>query len=269
MPVGVGRRGEVLTAHVAKAAAPSSSTTCPNPLASRARTCASCGMAFGPWMEIREGDVHLRLGAIRREDARRFVSPEARFGMQSYEVLRYVRGSVSTEQSEEEWWDRTSKAEDSMLWGVYVPGGGGEWTLVGTSLLNFKSNRRQAESGFSLFDRDHWGKRIASTAHLGRTLFAFRELDLLAIVSAAAAPNTGSRRALQGVGYVQTGISYSLDVFDGKPLDDVEYLLPNPADEAWRYFWRRPDTEIPEEFHEARKLTLAALERAHKAVTYL
>lgn len=74
---------------------------------------------------------------------------------------------------------------------------------------SFKSNRRQAESGFSLFDRDHWGKRIASTAHLGRTLFAFRELDLLAIVSAAAAPNTGSRRALQGVGYVQTGITPS------------------------------------------------------------
>jgi len=227
-------------------------------------------MTFGPWMDIREGDVHLRLGAIRREDARRFVSPEARLGVQSYEVLRYMRGVVQTEQSQEEWWDEASKAEKHMYWGVYVPGGEDEWTLVGlTLLLNFKSDRRQAESGFILFDREHWGKRIASTAHLGRTLYAFRELDLLAIVSGVAAPNTGSSRALQGVGYVQTGISYSLDVLDGMVLDDVHYLLPNPADEAWRYFWRRPDVDIPEEFHEARKVTLAALQRAQQAVTYL
>jgi hypothetical protein len=113
------------------------------------------------------------------------------------------------------------------------------------------------------------GRVYWSESSIGRTLFAFRELDLLAIVSGVAAPNTGSRRALQGLGYVQTGITYSLDVYDGKVLDDVEYLLPNPADEAWRYFWRRPDVDIPDEFHEARKVTLAALQRAHQAVTYL
>lgn len=227
-------------------------------------------MAFGPWMEIRDGDVHLRLGAIRREDIHRFVSADARFGVQSYEVLRYMRGVVSTQQGQEEWWDEASKADKHLYWGVYVPGGEDKWTLVGlTLLLNFKSDRRQAESGFILFDREHWGKRIASTAHLGRALYAFRELDLLAVVSGVAAPNIGSRRALQGVGYVQTGVSYSLDVLDGKPLDDVHYLLPNPADEAWRYFWRRPDADIPEEFHEARKVTLAALQRAQQAVTYL
>ena len=226
-------------------------------------------MAFGPWMEINEGDVRLRLGAIRREDARRFVAAEARFGMQSYEVLRYLGGTVQTEQSEETWWDETSKDDAHIHWGVYRPADGDEWTLVGNTTLSLRRDRRQAESGFVLFDRDHWGQRVASTAHLGRTQYAFRELDLLAITSSVAVPNVGSNRALQGVGYVQTGSRYSLGVVDGRPVDSIEYLLPNPAEDAWRFFWRRPDDEIPAEFHEGRARAAAALKRAADAVTYL
>lgn len=226
-------------------------------------------MAFGPWMEISEGEVRLRLGAIRREDARRFVAADARFGMQSYEVLRYLGGSVPTEQGEEAWWDEASKDDTHIHWGVYRPEDGDAWKLVGNTTLSLRRDRRQAESGFVIFDRGHWRQRVASTAHLGRTQFAFRELDLLAITSGVAAPNVGSNRALQGVGYVRTGTRYSLGVVDGSVVDSIEYLLPNPAEEAWRYFWRRPDGEIPAEFHEGRTRAIAALKRARDAVTYL
>jgi RimJ/RimL family protein N-acetyltransferase len=227
-------------------------------------------MAFGPWMEIREGEVHLRLGPIRRDDIRKFVAGEAQFGMQSYEVMRYLGGpTVPTEEAEETWWDKASKDDKRLDWGVYVPDGDDAWKVVGQTSLTLRDNRRQAESGFVLFDRDQWRKRVASTAHLGRTLFAFAALDLLAVVSSVAAPNTGSRRALQGIGYVQTGSRYSLGVVDGRPVDSIEYLLANPAEDAWRYFWRRPDTEIPAEFHDARPVTIRALERAEGAVRYL
>jgi hypothetical protein len=100
-------------------------------------------------------------------------------------------------------------------------------------------------------------------------MYAFHELDLLAITSAADVPNVGSNRALLGVGYVKTGVRYSTGVVGGKPVDTNQYLLVNPSDEAWHYFWRRPDDDVPAEFHEGRTRARDALERAASAVTFL
>jgi RimJ/RimL family protein N-acetyltransferase len=228
-------------------------------------------MAFGHWMEVVDGDVRLRLGPVRREDAGRYVSAEAGFGLQSYVVTRYLGLTFApTPQGEEEWWDRAAKADDPNLhWGIYVPDGD-DWALVGSTTLHLRNDpSRRAESGFLLFDRSLWGRRIASVAHLGRTHVAFHELDLLAVTSNAAEANVGSVRALERVGYVRTGTRYSADFVDGRVVDGILFLLPNPNEEAWRYFWRRPDDEIPAAFHEARVRTRAALERAATAVTFL
>jgi RimJ/RimL family protein N-acetyltransferase len=227
-------------------------------------------MAFGFWMEIVKGDVRLRLGPVRRDEVHRYIADDAGFGLQSYEVARYVgTSSAPSTADEESWWDRASTAADSLHWGVYVPDGDG-WLLCGTTTLRFRGpDRRQARSGFLLFDRSRWGRRIASTAHLGRTLYGFRELDLLAITSEAAAANVASNRALTGVGYVRTGVHYSAGVVGGRTMDGIEYLLPNPDEEAWRYFWRRSDEEIPAEFHDARPIARRTLERADSAVTFL
>ena len=227
-------------------------------------------MAFGHWMEVVEGDTRLRMGPIERDDAVRYVAADANFGLQSYEVGRYLAmNTAPTPQGEQEWWDNASKDTNTIHWGLYVPDGE-SWKLVGTTTLHIQGSRRtQAESGFLLFDRAYWRQRIASTAHLARTLFAFRELDLLAITSAAYVPNVGSNRALQGVGYVQTGMRYAESFVDGKPVDSVQYLLPNPIEEAWNYFWRRPDDEIPVEFRDARPTARKTLERAATAVSFL
>lgn len=228
-------------------------------------------MAFGHWMEVVEGAVRLRLGPIRRDDVRRFVAADAGLGLQSYEVGRYLGAwSAPTEQGEDEWWDKVSKEDEHIHWGVYVPEGDDSWKLVGSSSLHLQGfSRRQAESGFLLFDRAYWRQRIASTAHLARTLYGFRELDLLAITSEAFADNVGSNRALVGVGYIQTGVRFGSGVAGGRPLDAIQYLLPNPAEEAWQYFWRRPAEEIPPEFNEGRVRALDTLERADKAVSFL
>lgn len=230
-------------------------------------------MAFGHWMEVKEGEVHLRLGPIRRDEVGRFVSRDAGHGLQSYEVARYLGFSLPpSEEGEQEWWDKASKDQDKIHWGIYVPVTGDEepsWLLVGNTALFLHFGRRRAESGFLLFDRAYWRQRIASTAHLARTLYAFQELDLLAITSMAYVPNEGSNRALQGVGYVKTGTRYGDAVVGGRTIDAHEYLLPNPSEEAWRYFWRRPEDEIPEEFKLGRALTLKTLERAEAAVTFL
>jgi RimJ/RimL family protein N-acetyltransferase len=229
-------------------------------------------MAFGHWMEVREGEVHLRLGPIRRDEIVRFVAADAGHGIQSYEVSRYLGSSLPpSEEGEQEWWDANSKDNGKVHWGVYAPGDGDgdDWKLIGNTSLFLRGDRRQAESGFVVFDRAYWRRRVASTAHLARTQYAFRELDLLAITSGANAPNVGSNRALQGVGYVQTGTVYCDGTVGGKPMDTNLYLMPNPEEEAWRYFWRRPEEDIPAAFHEARARTAATLERAATAVTFL
>lgn len=230
-------------------------------------------MAFGHWMQVVEGDVSLRLGPVRRDDVHRFISRDVGFGLQSYEVGRYLGAtSVPTHEGEQEWWDGAAKSDEHLHWGVYLPppDADGEWLLVGTTTLHLgRGGGRQAESGFLLVDRQHWGRRIASTAHLGRTLYAFRELDLLAITSAAYVDNVGSNRALTGVGYVKTGVRYADAVVGGRPIDSIQYLLANPQEEAWRYFWRRADDDIPPEFHAGREKAHEALRRAEAAVTFL
>jgi RimJ/RimL family protein N-acetyltransferase len=228
-------------------------------------------MAFGHWMEVVDGDVRIRLGPIRREDAARYVSADAGFGLQSYEVTKYLGLTFApTPQGEEEWWDGASKTDDHLHWGIYLPSGDEDWSLVGTTTLQVKRDgRREGVSGFLLFDRANWGRRIATVAHLARTYFAFHELDLLAIKSSAADANVGSTRALARVGYVQTGVGWSDGFVDGRVVDALEFLVVNPAEESWRYFWRRPDATIPAEFHAARERTAAALERAAGAVTFL
>lgn len=227
-------------------------------------------MAFGHWMHISEGSVEVRLGPIKRADVGRFVSPDVGFGLQSYEVSKFVAAiPAPSHEFEEEWWDRASKAEDHLHWGVYLLDGPDEWQLVGTTTLHLEADRRQAQSGFLLVDRKHWRQRVASTAHLGRTLYAFRELDLLAISSTALADNVGSNRALTGIGYVPTGTDYSARIVGGRPRDGIRYLLPHPDEEPWRYFWRRPDDDIPPEFIAARSVAARSLERAEAAVTFL
>jgi RimJ/RimL family protein N-acetyltransferase len=232
-------------------------------------------MAFGHWMEVVDGDVRLRLGPIRREDVGRYVAADAGYGLQSYEVTRYLGVTFApTPQGEEEWWDAAAKTDGHLHWGIYLPDDNREdgdgWSLVGTTTLHLPADAsRQAVSGFLLFDRAHWRQRVATVAHLARTYFAFHELDLLAIRSHVADPNVGSKRALARIGYVQTGTVYSESFADGEPVDGIEYLLPNPTEPAWRYFWRRPDDEIPAPFLEARVRTTEALERAASAVTFL
>jgi hypothetical protein len=135
----------------------------PNSLDLQRRGLQDNVMAFGHWMEINEGDVRLRLGPLRREEAKRFVAAEAGFGMQSYEVTRYLGGGrAPTEQGEEEWWDTNSKDEGKWMWGVFVPEPAEEgadeetWTLIGNTAVFLRGDRRKAQSGFQLIVRAHW-----------------------------------------------------------------------------------------------------------------
>jgi RimJ/RimL family protein N-acetyltransferase len=219
---------------------------------------------FGPWMEVRDNKHVLRLGPIKREEMFQYVDSSSGFGMQSYEVTKYLnRTSAQTIESELAWWDNISADENERLWGLYLEIKD-QWRLIGSSGLHFPArSRARATSGFLIFDRNYWRQGWAKRAHLARTLYAFDELGLISVDSSAAMGNIGSRRALHSVGYVPTGIVH------GRPIDVEQLLMVNPNKAAWNHFWSRPKSEIPQDFHDARLVTKAALERARTMVTFL
>lgn len=225
---------------------------------------------FGPWMEVSDGDHVLRLGPIARDAMSTYVSELAGYGMQSYEVTKYLSNyAAQTPESELAWWDKVSIDANELLWGLYLEIDG-QWKLIGSTGLHFREHSRErATSGFLIFDRSHWRQGWAGRAHLARTLYAFDELGLIAIDSGAVMDNHGSRRALRSVGYVPTGTTYHDGIVHGRITDTENLLMVNPSKGAWNYFWRRPQADIPTEFHEARLITRAALKRAREIVSFL
>lgn len=228
---------------------------------------------FGHWMQIETERAKVRLGPIKREDMPRYIAEEAGWGMQSYEVAKYLGRvpSALTLEGEYAWWDKISADTEEVLWGIYVLADS-TWKLVGSTSLGFQNahSHLRATSGYLCFDRAYWAQGIASTAHLGRTLFAFEELGLLAIDSHAAVDNIGSNKALKSVGYVQVGTSYGfLRPVHGQRTDTNDYCLVNPAETSWRYFWDRPADQVPAKFMASRKVASTALGKARQAVTFL
>ncbi len=92
-------------------------------------------------------------------------------------------------------------------------------------------------------------------------------MGLVAITSAADQDNPGSGGALQKPGYCQTGMNYHAGVSFGRVIHADRYLLVNPADRTWNFFWG--DDGAPPAFNIARQKTLAAMEKAAGQVAYL
>ncbi len=228
---------------------------------------------FGHWMQIDGEKASLRMGPIRREDMSRYIAEEASWGMQSYEVTKYLGRTpgAPTEVGEQAWWERVSDDKEEVIWGVYVADGD-DWKLTGSTSLRYMNPamHTRATSGYLCFDRKFWNIGVASLSHLARTLFAFDELGMLAIDSHALVANTGSNKALQSVGYVKSGTYYGATrPVHGQGSDTNDYTLVNPAEHSWLYFWQRPEAEIPTEFTTARQKTQAALEKARQIVKFL
>ncbi|MBI2356745.1 GNAT family N-acetyltransferase [Candidatus Dojkabacteria bacterium] len=119
-----------------------------------------------------------------------------------HEVTRYTLMQHSPSISDEEkFWERTSEDKDSRVWGVYLD----ESPLIGITSIRIDIPNHMGSTGFMLYDKSFWRKGIASTSHLARTHYAVEFLDLKSITSGVISPNTGSRKALQSVGYFITG----------------------------------------------------------------
>jgi len=231
-------------------------------------------MAFGPIMRFNVGDLRIELAPLTKEVMGEFVNLEHGGGLQQRSVTRYMGMSwAPVAEDEQEWFDKTRAARDTLVWGIWLIEGEGEArtrTLIGNSAL-FDIDKdghshliRQATSGSMIFRKEFWGKGIASAAHKARTWYAFNHMGLHRIKSAVIQANGGSRKALERSGYTLVYTERNEQFGEGQfhHLDCLECL--NPLDLFWSQWWHgdRPSKAS----REARTRTHEVLSWADKNV---
>jgi RimJ/RimL family protein N-acetyltransferase len=211
-------------------------------------------------------DIAVELAPLQKEVMGEFA---AAGGMQSYPVVRFLgRQSAPVLEDELEWYDSVRANNDSMIWGIWIISGA-QRKLIGTSGLNSiehgRTGIKQATSGVLIFDKEYWGKGIASHIHKARTWFAFRELGITRIKSAVIQGNVASLKALEKSGYTHVYVERNTCYTAGelRHQDNLECI--NPLEPFWGNWWGQ-DTP-PKAAIAARKVTLAALEWADANVT--
>lgn len=218
---------------------------------------------FGPIMQFCVGEYHVKMAPLCKEDMPQFVEDG---GMQSHEVMKFMGARrFPTLEDEYEWYENTRSNKSSVVWGIYVMQEE-SWLLLGCTSLNILEGKpyEGAVSGFVIFRKEWWGKGIASHCHRARTLYAFDYLNLVVIRSAVMVANTGSYKALTKTGYVPVATERNTSFISGQWFHQCNLEMINPSREGWRAWWHgeRPSRA----FHQARNLTLEALEWAREHV---
>ncbi len=227
-------------------------------------------MAFGPIMRFTVGELQIELAPMTKETISEFVSLAHGGGLQRRSITRYMGMDFApTAEDEEEWFEKTRAAKDSLIWGIWIVDGESR-TLIGNSALvdidkdGHSGLIRQATSGSLIFRPEFWGKGIASVAHKARTWYAFNELGLHRIKSAVIKQNIGSRTALERSGYTFVYTERNEQYAQGElqHMDCLECL--NPLELFWSQWWHgdRPSkTSLA-----ARRLTREVMDWADKNV---
>lgn len=220
---------------------------------------------FGPIMRFGVGDLIIEMAPLRREDMPLFITDG---GMQSHEVTRYLgRQLAPTEQCEYDWFDQVRGKEDTYLWGIYVVDGE-ERTLIGNTSLNgiTREVMSYASTGCLIFNRQYWGKGIASHCHRVRTWYGCTQLNLVQLRSAAYDLNQGSQKALMSVGYVPLFTERNFGFVEGQFLSATSFGLINPLETHWNLWWH--GDLVPEEFAAARTKSQQALRWVEDNVSF-
>ncbi len=222
-------------------------------------------MAFGPIMQLKIGQLDIELAPIAREDLAAFVSP----GMQRASIHKYLaRATAPTLEDEQQWYDKTRAATDSLVWGIWDVSGGQRVLIGNTALTDItREHTIQATSGSMIFRKEYWGRGIASAIHKARTWYAFQYTGLTRIKAAVQHGNIASLKALQKSGYALVYVERNTKFIDGqlRHQDNVECL--NPSELAWQLWWG--DDQATVEAEVARQRTLEAMAWAEENVTLL
>jgi RimJ/RimL family protein N-acetyltransferase len=217
---------------------------------------------FGPVMRFNtESGLVIELRPMCSEDMPEFIKNN---GLQSYQVIIYLgRINAPVIEDEKDWFDVARKNKSDMLWGIYVCHPDGSREIIGSTGLHgidelYEKRYLSATTGIVIFNRDYWGKGIASVCHKARTMYAFDMLGLVILRSGVIVQNEASRRAVESVGYAVQGRGLVQGCIKGNPREDYELHCINPCPYDWNYFWhgRKPSKS----FRDARMHAQAAID---------
>lgn len=181
----------------------------------------------------------------------------------SMEVVRFTNMVFApTPDGEMDWWEKTSKDQSGVVWGI-VPDG--EDKAIGvTGLHQLNPYNFSCTSGIIIGDRRFWHKGIAYRAHLARTWYAAQTLNRYTIHSQVRTENEHSLKALLKVGYRVTG------KFDRNCFHDGKYC------DTWTLSWINPlratilyPEGIPDELTASIGKAKEALDLAARTVKFL
>lgn len=143
------------------------------------------------------GGERISLEPPRTEDLATY-----RAWLANLEVTRYfLRRFAPSEKQEEEWFERVSTAQDSVVWRIVLDGR----TIGNCGIHAIDWINRQGVTGLMIGETSQWGKGYASEAVRLRTAFAFDELGLERLESESLAENVAMHRTLEKSGYAKIG----------------------------------------------------------------
>lgn len=219
-------------------------------------------MAFGPIMKLDVGELNIELAPLTKESLEEFVKP----GLQQASITKYLsRQTAPVKEDELEWFDKVRANKDTLTWGIWVVKGDERIVIGNTTLTDIERKHiHQATSGSMIFNKDYWGRGIASHIHKARTWYAFQHMGLHRIMSAVIQGNEGSRKALEKSGYRLVYVERNTQFVDGdlRHQDNLAALNPLPA--FWDQWWHgdEPDSAAIE----ARRVTDEVMKWAEENV---
>lgn len=142
-----------------------------------------------------------------------------------YEVNQYLAVYLPmSEQKEEEWFDRTSRSSDNIVFAIEVPdamNGDILIGLIGLHRINWKD--RTAVTGTLIGEKEYWGKGYGTDAKMILLDYAFNTLNLHKICSSTVEFNKRSLQYNLHCGYKLEGIERKQVFKKGRYWD--KYIL--------------------------------------------
>lgn len=216
-------------------------------------------------MSFEVDELRIELAPLKAKDMLQFVKNG---GLQSLTVTKYLGMSMAPVLEDEyEWFAKARSDETTVSWGIYLVDGKQRKLIGNTGLSSINRDvMSYAVSGFLIFRPEYWGKGIASACHKARTYYACTQLGVHQIRSAVFDGNTGSRIALERVGYVPIFHERNRGFVDGEYIGATSFSLINPLEISWNHWWH--GDEPSPEFIAARERTLEALEWGKKHISF-
>lgn len=160
-------------------------------------------------------------------------------------------------ESEIEWYETNRVSKNSINWAILPDGCD---CPIGTTAITNIDYFGGCKTGIVILDRKWWGKGVASRAHLMRTWYASEILNRITIHSEVLEGNIASSKALEKVGYVNTG-RYLRNYRKGGYSDVLTYSWLHPEKISLLY----PEG-LPIEYEVGVKKAQEALNKAREKI---